>query len=252
MNRHALFILLLLLLTACNRDDKNDSDNDNASVDTAALIEAAAQKIDDASAFQLELVVNGAPVFLDGAAIDLDVPVTFQRAEGVFVAPDSLGGEVTILLEDDVTAEVKLIAIGEDQYLQHPLITFNQWEAITFSPNFNPATLVEGDESIPAALRTMSAVEYVGVEDIDGINMHHIRGEVEVSRVSAVTVGLIGTTEGVVKGDIYIRERDGLLERMILEEPINPEIDPDQPSIWTIGLYDYNGDYTVTRPDIQE
>jgi hypothetical protein len=158
--------------------------------------------------------------------------------------------KVSVLL-DDVTAEIDVIAVDQDQYLLHPVITLGKWEAIVFSENFNPRTLGEGEDSIAAALRSLEGIEYLGTEDLEGVEVHHIRGQVDAVRVDAVTVSLIGTTTGKIKVDVYIRVRDGLLERLVLEEPINPVIDPNQPTLWTIGIYDYNGDYTVTRPEVE-
>jgi LppX_LprAFG lipoprotein len=248
LQRFSLLILILLLvLTACD-DDKADTIE---TTDPAQLIADAAKKLDETTSFQLSLEVSGAPVALDAEGIGLDFPVTVKGAEGVFVAPDAMQAKVTVLLED-IPAEIDVIAVDQDQYLNHVLITFGKWEAIVFSENFNPRTLKEGENSIAAALRSLENVAYVGEEDLDGLAVHHIHGEVDALRLDAVTVGLMGIIEGMVAVDAYIRTDGGQLEKMVLVEPINPQIDPNQATTWTIGLYDYNGDYTVTRPTVGE
>lgn len=239
-------LLLALLLVGCNRDDKQEQPPD-----TVKLLADAAQKLDEARSFQLALEVTGAPILLDSSKINMDVTLTLQRAEGVFVRPDTLQANVTILM-DDIAAEVELIAVGQDQYLRHPIITLGQWQALKFSEGFNPASLVTGDDSIANALRAIQNVAFVGEETLDGLPVYHLKGEVDAARVEAVTVGLIGTKTGTVKVDLYIRVRDGLLEELRLEEPIKPEVDANQPSVWKIGLYDYNGDYTVSRPEVSQ
>jgi hypothetical protein len=246
MPKRLIFLILLLLLAACNGEEATNS---AAQTDPNQLIATAAKKLDEAKTFQISLQVSGAPVALDSAPIGMDIPITVKGAEGVYVKPDAMQAKVSVLL-DDVTAEIDVIAVDQDQYLQHPLITLGKWEAIIFSENFNPRTLGEGEDSIAAALRSLEGVEYIGKEDLEGVEVHHLRGQVDASRVDAVTVSLIGTTSGKIKVDAYIRVRDGLLERLVLEEPINPAIDPNQPTTWTIGIYDYNGDYTVTRPEV--
>jgi hypothetical protein len=92
----------------------------------------------------------------------------------------------------------------------------------------------------------------MGEADLDGLTVHHLRGPVEAARVKAVTVDLIGTETGTVQADIFIRADNGRLEQLVLEEPINPEIDPERPSIWAIGIYNYGADVTITRPDVEE
>lgn len=238
-------LALILLLAACGGDDEDES-NDVAPPEE--LIAAAATAIDDASAFQISIAATGSPVALNAETIGLDVPITFQRAEGAFVAPDSLGGDVTILIED-VTAEVDMIVVGPDQYLNHPLITLGNWRQITFSETFDASNLVVSENSIASALNEMSAIEYIGEEDLDGLPMHHIRGVVASERVSAVTVGLIGD-EGEVALDLFIRTSDGLLEQLVITEE---ETDRADGAVeWTIGLFDYNGDYQIDRPEVAE
>ena len=249
MPKHlSVWILILLLgLAACNGDD----DATDETVDSAALLETAAQQLDDTNAFELVLEASGAPVFLNADAIGLDTPIQFRRAEGSVVRPDGMQASVTVLIED-AAAEIDVIVVAEDQYLFHPLLTLGNWQAITFSDDFNPATLLTGEESIATALRSVQEVSYIGEADLDGLTAHHLRGQVEASQVKAVTVGLIGTETGSVTADIFIRKDNGRLEQLVLEEPINPDIDSEKPSVWAIGVYNYGADVTVTRPEIEE
>ena len=242
-------MILVLVLAACNGDD--DDEGSDGEVDPTALLEDAAQQLDDTDAFEIVLEVSGAPVFFDADAIGLDTPIQFRRAEGFVARPDALQANVTVLIEDSAV-EIEVIAVAEDQYLFHPALTFGQWQAITFSPDFNPETLLEGEQSIAEALRTVQEVTYVGEADLDGLTVHHLQGQVEASQVKAVTVGLIGTETGNVQTDIFIRQDNGRLEQLVLEEPINPNIDPERPAVWAIGVYDYGADVTITRPEIEE
>jgi hypothetical protein len=236
-------LALSAFLLACGGGGESDS----AAVDPASLISTAAQKLDEANSFQLALAVSGAPATLDANAIGTDLILTLQRAEGVFVRPDGLQGKVTVKIED-AAAEVEMAAIGDDQYLRHVLLTGGTWQALTFSPDFNPANLVTGEASIAAALRAAQNVTLVGEEDLDGLPVYHLKGQVEAARVESVTVGLIGTATGLIQVDFYIRQRDGLLERLDLTEPIAEG--QTEATRWTIGLYEYNGEFTVNRPKV--
>jgi hypothetical protein len=174
----------------------------------------------------------------------LDAQISLVGAQGDFVRPDQLGGIVEVAI-DDVSTEVAMIVIGPDQYLKHPLITLNQWQAITFSQGFNAASLTEGEDSIANALRAIQNVEYLGKTDLDGLEMHHIKGQIDAAQVSAVTVGLIGL-EGTIQIEAYIRTQDTQLEQLVLIEPVG-----DQTTTWTIGLYGYNGQYQIERPPVE-
>jgi hypothetical protein len=238
-------LILLLILAACNGDDEAES------LDPAAILESAAQQLDDAESFELTLEVSGAPVHLNAEAIGLDTPIQLRRAEGFVARPDGLQANVTVLIEDSAV-EIEVIAVADDQYLFHPILTLGRWQAITFSPDFNPASLVDGDQSIANALRSAAEVTDMGEADLDGLTVYHLHGQVEAAQVKAVTVGLIGTETGSVEADFFIRQDNGRLEQLVLVEPINPEIDPDEASTWAIGLYNYGTDVTVTAPEIEE
>jgi hypothetical protein len=242
-------LILLLILAACNGDD--EADDAGESLNPAALLENAAQQLDDADSFELVLEVSGAPVLLDADTIGLDTQIQFRRAEGSVARPDGLQANVTVLIEDSAV-EIEMIAVAEDQYLFHPIFTLGQWQAITFSEDFNPETLVSGDVSIANALRSLQEVTYMGEADLDGLSVHHLHGQVEAAQVKAVTVDLIGTETGNVEADIFIRQDNGRLEQMVLVEPINPEVDPEAFSTWAIGIYNYGADVTITAPEVED
>lgn len=244
----AILFLLIFVLAACGGDDKKE-DATTIPPEPATLLENAAAQLESATAFQLALQASGNPVSLDAEAIQLDIPIIFQQAQGFFVAPNSVQAVVSLMLSDVVT-EVDMITVGNAQFLKHNFITGNQWQAMTFSPTFDPAHLTSGDQSIPAALRTLQGVEYIGETDLEGVEVYHIRAQVDAAKVSAVTVGLIGMNEGQIQADVYIRADSGRLERLELVEPPNPDLGTTEATIWQIALYDYNGEYQITQPDV--
>lgn len=245
------FLFLLMILAACNGDkgeNGNEGDTETeASVTPEVLIETAATQVDEAETFELVLEARGAPVLLNAAAIGLDVALSFKKAQGVFAAPESMGGIVEIAL-DDVVTELEIILIGNQQYIKQSLITQNKWQQMTISPDFTPASF-KGETGIANAIRSLQAVEYVGEEDLDGVPVHHIRGTVDAALVKSVTVGFIGTSQGSIKTDLYIRVEDGLLEKMVLEEPLAEGA--TEPTTWTISLYNYNEEYVIEPPEVE-
>lgn len=246
-----LSVLLVLVLAACNGDEKKDEENNKGGeatpVTAATLLENAATKIDEANTFEMVLEANGAPVALNAAAVGLNADLFFKKAQGVFVAPDSLGGVVEIAL-DEVVTELEIIIVGNDQFLKQSLITQNKWQAVSISPDFTPASL-KGDTGIASAIRSLQNPEYVGEEDLDGLPVHHLRGEIDAALVQSVTVGFIGTSEGNIQADLYIRTDNGLLEKLVLEEPLAAE--SAEPTTWTISLYNYNEDFVVEAPEVE-
>jgi|GEM_PF-6044508 len=241
--RILILVGVAAVVAACGGND----DTSNEDVDPQALLEQAATELDNTDSFEIVLGTDGAPVTLNAGNVGLDIPITLEGAEGAFVRPDALGGTVKVLLED-IAADVDIAIIGDDQYINQTLITFGNWQLMTFLDDFNPETLLSGDDSIQAALRAFENITYEGQTDLDGLSVHHVRGEVAAAKVDAVTVGLIGTDTGTIVVDAYIRTNDNRLEQLVVNEPAS---DTNSGAVtWTIGLYNYNGDYEVTRPKV--
>lgn len=240
----SLGLILLLVLAACNGDDEKKED-EATPVNAQTLINNAASKIDEASTFELVLEASGTPVLLNAGEIGLNQELAFRRAQGVFVSPDKLGGTVEIALEDVIT-ELEIILVGNQQFIKQSFITQGKWQEMTFSPTFTPASLKD-EEGIANAIRSMQQVEYVGEEDLDGLPVYHIRGVVDAALVKSVTVGFIGTSNGNIQSDLYVRKEDGLLEKLVLQEPLQEGA--EEPTVWTISLYNYNEEYTIEIPE---
>ncbi len=235
-----ILFALTIALAACK-----GKDDEPTNLDPATFINTAAQQLDEAETFQFSLKVEGAPVLLDANTIGVDVTLAVKGAEGVVVRPNGLQGAVSISI-DDVVAEVDMVVVGKDQYLRHILLTMGAWQSITFSPDFDASHLVTGENSIANAIRALENPQYVGKTSLDGVEMHHITGSLQAERVGSVTVGLIALTEGSIPTELFIRTRDGYLEQIILHEPTAN----DETIIWQVGLYGYNGTYTVSRPEV--
>jgi hypothetical protein len=244
MMKRWIVLLLVLVLAACNG---NGNDDESEDADPQELMNEAAQQIDDAETFQIQLKVEGAPVSLNAESIGVAMDLNFKSAVADFVSPDRLGGNVEVQLEDSVVDFVVRV-IGEEQYVQLPSLLGGGWQNVRFLSDFNPSQLV-GDAGIAAALRSVQNVELVGEEELDGLPVYHLRGTIEAGLVRAVTVGLIGTEEGSLPIDLYIRRRDNRLETFRIVEPAAEE--GGDTTTWTISLYDYNEDMSVEVPDIE-
>jgi hypothetical protein len=200
-------------------------------------------QLEAAQSFELTLAVSGAPVLLDAESAGMDLSIGVVGAEGYVTRPNGVQAVVNVQIED-VQTQVNIIALGGEQFTKHILLTGNRWQALAFSENFNAQGLLSGDTSLTAALASISNLEYVGQTEVDGVQMYHLRGQVEAARVKNVTVGLVRAEEGLLAVDLYLRTRDQRLERLVIEEPVLP----DQATTWTLGFYNYDGDHAKIVP----
>lgn len=247
MNKRLLLLLLSLLLGACNLQNNDENgENGDAANDPAALVQSAAEQLEEANSFQLTLAVEGKPVVLDVSALQEGATLNFQQATADFVKPDRIQANVQVTFQD-VPTEIQLRAIGDEQFVRHQVLTLNQWMQETLVSGFNPTALVSADSGIANAVRSLQNPSYVEATEVDGIEVHHVRGQLEAPLVQALTVGLIGTREGTLEADLYIRSNNGNVEQLVLREPLADG--QTEATVWTIGIYNYNGDFNIERPD---
>lgn len=226
--------LLLIISTACG------GGTDAPPPDPLDLLSQAAAYIQTAESFGVTIALEGAPVTIDTAGI-----VNFIRAAGHYVAPDRVQARVRATVAG-IAGDVDVIAIGDEQYFRHSILTGGGWLNAEFSPGFNAEDLVRSESGLARALGAVTALEMLGAEDVDGIQMWHLTGTAIGSEVAAITFGLI-PAEADVLVDAYIRVDDGHAERLVLVQPDTASDEYDA-STWTIDVYDYNGAYSVEVP----
>ncbi len=221
-------LLLVIVLAGCGTNTAPTPTPPNA----RALIDRAAAEVQSVSALRFKLQLTGAPAFIDNANL-----ISFVAADGSYIAPDKVSGKVSAAVAG-VPGQIDIVAVGNDQFMKHILLTGNRWLKQQFSPGFNADTLIRGEQGIKFALDRMQNLELIGTEDLFGTQMWHIVGTAPVADISAVTVGLIRGT-GTAKTDIYINVQTGRVERIVLVQPetVTPQ-NPD-PTTWTLELFDY-------------
>src|SRR5699024_10302059 len=141
--------------------------------------------------------LTGAPAFIDDSGI-----ISFVSADGTYLAPDRVQAKVSAAVLG-VPGQIDVVAVGDEQFYKHIVLTGNRWLNEQFSPGFNAEQLIRSDDGIKRALRSLTGIVYNGVEDLFGTSVHHIHGDAPVADISAVTVGLI-RGEGQASADIYV------------------------------------------------
>jgi hypothetical protein len=236
---------LVLLAAGCG----GDGDSDEELPEARPLLETATGRLQAAASFFLEIDVDGYPVKIGTGGMDLpaDVPLTFDFARGGFVAPDRIQADVQIRLGDFATT-AQIIAIGPDQYLKSELLTQSQWIEQQIIAGFNPASLMAEEGGIAHALEAVTGLETVVREDLDGIKVYHLRGQIAASEVNALTFGLIATQDGQLDIDIFIHADDQAVEQIVLHEPLPEGVEEEEPTTWTISIRDYDEAFTINPP----
>jgi len=238
----ALLISIMLIGAACQEVEDLP--------EAHPLLSEAADKIQTATSFKIEIDVSGYPVAIKTGDLGLseEFPLVFEYANGTFAAPNQLEATVEVSLEQ-LRANIELVAIDQQQYMRSELITQNRWIAQEIIPGFTPASLLASNSGIPYALKTISDLEMVGLEDIDGVDVYHLKGEIEARNVYSLTFGLIGTQFGRLGIDVYILADEHTVEQIVLHEPLpNDAVEGQEPTTWTITVFDYNKTVEIGTP----
>jgi hypothetical protein len=228
------WVATLLILTGCAGSASTPTP------EPLALLEAAATYIREAQSLAVTIERTGAPVYIDTQGL-----INFLRASGYYVAPDRVQARVRVLFAG-LASDIDVIAIGNDQYYRHSILTGGQWINAQFSPGFNAENLVRSESGLSRAMSAISDLELLGVEDVDGIAMWHLNGTAVGSEVAALTFDLI-PAEADVLVDLYIRADDGHAARMVIVQP-DTATEDQTASTWTVEIYDYNGSYSIEAP----
>jgi hypothetical protein len=227
--KYLLIGLILVLVAACG----GSAATETPLPDPRAMLDAAAKAIQQVKTVRFKLQLTGAPAFIDTNQI-----ISFVSADGSYIAPDRVGAKVSAAVMG-VPGQIDIVAVGDDQYYKHIVLTGNRWLKKQFSPGFNADKLIRSDQGIRRAIEALKGIKMVGREDLFGTPVYHISGQSSIADISAVTVGLIrGTADAQV--DVYLDVNGTNVERMVLVQPETVSAEHPDPTTWTMELFNYN------------
>lgn len=235
------WMLALLLISVIAAGCSTGNETEEPPPDPLALLVEAADNIRSARTFRLEANHSGADYFASVYLGDQPANVAFRRAIGQYVAEDSLQATVSVLASG-LPITIDVFALGAQQWVKLP---GTSWLTADFAPGFNPESLISLDSGFQAALAALTELEYIGTASLeDGTGVYHLAGRANGPDVTDLLVGMIEAT-GEVPVDVYIDQETRFPVRLQIEQP---ETDPEDPTTWTIDVYDINAEPQLTPP----
>ena len=239
--------LVVALVVACNSTPKA---TETPAPDPQVLLDTAAAVVRNAKSVRIKLQLTGAPSYVD-PPVTPGGPgnyIAFVSADGLYLAPDRVQAKIVARLFG-VPGEVEVIAVGDDQWMRNAVLTGNLWVKRQFAPGFNAAKLVSSDQGIESALKAFRDLKMIGIEDVDGTPMYHVKGHAAGSDVAALTVGLIRGVDVLI--DAYVVVETGLVDRVVLVQPETVTDQEPKPTTWTLEIFDYNAaDIQINPPEV--
>lgn len=232
-------IWLIWMFVGCTNNPTPESPPD-----VQALLTNAADILLNANTFQLEIVQTGTPYIFDIDIGQGEIDVYIRRVIGQFVAPDEVYATAS-LLAGALPINLILYSKADDQWF-NPTESPITWINAPFAYGFDPRRVVGEESGFRKALNSLTDLQYIGVEDLFGVQVHHIKGVADAEDVSALLVGLITFTTPLPL-DVYLRTDNGYPVRMTITQPSTATAETSDTQ-WTIEVFDINGAINFTPP----
>ncbi|MCU0482001.1 MAG: LppX_LprAFG lipoprotein [Anaerolineae bacterium] len=227
----------MLLVVGCTSNP-----TPQAPPDVRALLNTAADILLNADTFQLEINQTGTPYVF---TIDIgqgQIETFLRRVVGQFIAPDEVYATANVVA-GSLPIDLILYGKADDQWFNPSGLT---WVNAPFADGFDPRRVVGEDSGFRKALSSLSDLQYIGIEDFFGVQVHHIKGVGNAADVSALLVGMIEFTTPLPL-DVYLRVEDTVPVRMIITQPETATADTADTQ-WTIEVFDIDGAKNFTAP----
>ncbi len=173
------------------------------------ILDAAAKKTAGASSLRFALLRTGDPVTLDATT-----GTKFSEASGEFRAPDRVHAKVKVLTPGAVLT-LDFLWLPEGTYATNPFT--GAYAKLPAATAFDPTAML-GPTGMPNTLRAeMQKLTLVGKEKVGAADAHHIRGEVDGSKLKALTGGVV--VVGAHTVDVWIDAASSYIIRITAAEP---------------------------------
>lgn len=220
-------------LAACGGDDEAAAVTVPPQVEE--ILAASAETMGAVDTVRFTIERGGAPVYID----PLDA-LEFVSAEGRYAAPTSADALVIIAV-GDLRAQIGAIAIEGDTWLTNPVT--GDWEPTPEGYAFDPAVLFDPELGWRPLLATgLADAELVGLEDVDGEVLYHVRGSAGEERISVITAGLVSQD---VTLDLWVDPVDGAVR-----EATFPTVYRGEESDWRLVFFDYGAELEIEVPEL--
>ena len=183
---------------------------------------------------------TGAPAFLPGGE-----SISIRRVEGDFVAPDKAGAVVRVIAPG-VVFDVHAISMNGHYWETNPVS--GKWQEYPPEQGFNPAVLFAPESGIPEILRSdltqLTLDGVVELEDLPGLDLYEVAGQLDGRRIFNLSYGLIGPE--TIEVQLWIEPETYYLHRMSMVETAAGD---EEPTVWSVDLWDFGKTAVISLPD---
>ena len=237
--------LSVMLLSACSLGGESTA-TPEPTPNAVTLAAESAAKVSEADTLRLEISQSGIPNYV---LVDLGqgiIQAIFRRAVGQYAAPGEMAVAVRLIVAG-LPLDVDIYSNDGDQWYR-ALFTGNRWLNVPFAEGFDPADIITEDTGIRGVLNSLLELQYVASENLeDNTPVYHLKGRAEGEAVSMMLDNLV-TFPAQVIVDAFIHRETLYPVRLVLVQTETANVADEEPTTWTIDVYDVNAELEITPP----
>lgn len=229
-------LLLAILLAGCGGGSSEPTVVPSPTPTPAEIGAQIGRATQASPSLHYEIILSGKSVYTDNTRL-----FAINSITGDLKRPDST---LSILQVKGAlgVAEIRTVTHEGKQYFTNPIT--RQWGCLTPGTAFDPAVLFDPTKGIEYLLQQgFENVSFVGIEDLDGRKVYHLRGSLPAALVQPISYGLLGA--GPVALDLWADVETSRAAKIVL---VDTESDPEQPTTWTMTFSEYEKTVDVRAP----
>lgn len=208
--------------------------------DAESYLADAVTHMNGLDGYEFQLSHSGPPV-----SVDAEGRTTFVSASGQFVSPDKASTTVKISL-GSIVAEISVVSIGDTQWGSNPLT--GSFQELDDTYTYKPARFLDPESGFFTTLGDeLTDLELVGEEELEempGVKLQHITGNLPGEVISDVSYGLISGESAEV--DLWIDPAADEIHRVKFTDPTT--VDDEEPTTWQFDFWNFGKTAEIESP----
>ncbi|MBN9387905.1 MAG: LppX_LprAFG lipoprotein [Chloroflexi bacterium] len=183
----------------------------------------------------LHFIVN-----IKSGQVEIFNGITFKNAEGDYTKPDKFRAKLKVTVAI-AQVDAETVGMNGQQYLLLTNLS-KSWVTLPANIGFKPDVLFDSQKGIGAVVTKTQNLTLVGTEQIDGVDVYHLKGIVKGPDISPITAGTLGKND--VNFEVWTGKNDFYVRRVTFKEISN---DPNA-SDWQLDFSKFNDPVNITLP----
>ena len=204
------------------------------------ILSRSVDRMESSAGFEFIIERSGAFAFLDK-----DEMISFRRATGKYLSPDSFETEVRVIGPGIV---VDVFLIGVDGIQWETNILTGEWQLSDPNFNFNPSVFFHPETGLRMFLANdLSDIEYVGfaeLVEVPGKPLYYLKAKMNGERVNSYSYGLIDAE--TLKVSMWVDPDTFDMHRILLVDPVDEGEEED--TIWQIDFWNFDTIFEIAVP----